>query len=149
MFLLLFGYIIITITPSLHSLHFQPLVSELFLLKLGFFSFLTFFREEAQRQYEEERRKKREKAEYQREKVREGIRQKYGIEKKTKDAKSNSAAIEVLEKASAYSYLLKNGAQSNQNDSLQCIKKVDVTDNGTTNLQLGAKMYLIQFIECF
>ena len=56
---------------------------------------MFFGREEAQRQYEEERRKKREKAEYQREKVREGIRQKYGIEKKTNDKKTNPAAIEV------------------------------------------------------
>ncbi|TRY69506.1 hypothetical protein TCAL_05103 [Tigriopus californicus] len=40
-------------------------------------------KEDAQKLYEEERRKKREKQEYQREKFRDGIRQKYGIEKKS------------------------------------------------------------------
>ena len=56
-----------------------------------------FFREEADRQWQEERRKKREKEEYQREKMRENIRQKYGIQKKTKDKKGKDPAhvIEV------------------------------------------------------
>ena len=48
-------------------------------------------REEAQRAYEEERRKQQDKKEYQREKMRENIRQKYGIEK-PKDAKGKASA---------------------------------------------------------
>lgn len=53
------------------------------------------FREDAQKLYEEERRKKREKQEYQREKFRDGIRQKYGIEKKSPTEKTDKTAIEV------------------------------------------------------
>ena len=57
--------------------------------------FIVICREEAQRQYEEERRKKREQQEYQREKIRDNIRQKYGIERK-QPKKPDSKAIEVL-----------------------------------------------------
>ncbi len=54
-------------------------------------------REEAQRQYEEERRKKREKEEYQREKMRENIRQKYGIEKKDKKGRTIAASAATVD----------------------------------------------------
>ncbi len=47
----------------------------------------------AQKQYDEERRKKREKEEYQREKMRENIRKKYGIQKK-----NEQPSIQVREK---------------------------------------------------
>ncbi len=53
-------------------------------------------REEAQRQYEEQKRKEHEKKEYQREKLRDNIRQKYGIAKKSEDGeKKDKEALQV------------------------------------------------------
>jgi hypothetical protein len=57
-------------------------------------AFLSSIREAAQKQYEEDKRVRREKQEYQREKMRENIRQKYGLEKKG-NSKPDEKTIEV------------------------------------------------------
>ena len=53
----------------------------MYLLKNMLFS--IFFREKALKAYHEERQKKHDKAEYAREKFRDAIRQKYGIDRKS------------------------------------------------------------------
>ena len=66
-------------------------------LQSHFWTLLFFSRQEALQQYEEQRKKERQKAEYQREKLRDNVRQKYGIEKKpdARKKKSNVAMIQV------------------------------------------------------
>ena len=54
-----------------------------------------FFREEAIRQYQEERRKRREKEDLQREKFRDEIRQKYGIARKPESFESIEKNLQV------------------------------------------------------
>ena len=56
----------------------------------------SIFREEAQREYEEQKRKEFQKKEYQREKKRDEIRKKYGIEKKGGTTIPDKDTIEEL-----------------------------------------------------
>ncbi|XP_023329117.1 complexin-2 [Eurytemora carolleeae] len=67
-------------------------------------------RKEAQRQAEEERRKRHQQEEYQREKVRETIRQKYGIKKPAENSKAKKKEM-VAEVAKDYNLSVEDARQ--------------------------------------
>ena len=67
--------------------------------------FFIFFREKALKAYHEERQKKHERAEYAREKFRDAIRQKYGIDRKSVQSMDMpSTTLEVSFKIQIESY---------------------------------------------
>ena len=76
-------------------------MTQLLILSFNSFLYLFLFREKALKAFQKERQKQRDLDEVAREKVRDTIRQKYGIESKprdtvTKSPKSEERSIQVL-----------------------------------------------------